>query len=118
MDTIFKECKRINDVFETEYINKSIIICNNPGVMYHLNTILQSQLYPVDILSHLQFKQTLDKFMKGNLRMLIMSDVMYQVLHKKWTEMFDDVQFIFLSGETLMPHYFYSSQKNIISLSL
>ena len=102
MDSIAAKCVRINSVFEDMFIYKSIIVTNNPSVMYHMETILKKQLYPIDRLTFLNLYKVLDAFQKGNLRMLIMSEGVYRILCERHPSIYDDVNVVF-DDDTSVP---------------
>lgn len=97
MEKIMKICENINNVFEDIYINKSIVIANSPKEIYHVYTILEQQNYPIEILHDDHFKEILDRFTNGNIRMMIMSDLMFYVLRTHWNSCLDDVSVYFLT---------------------
>lgn len=98
MEKIMKEFTNINTIFENNNIYKSIVVCYRPNYIYHLQNLLKQQLYPVELLRDDNFFQVLDKFQKGNLRMLIMSPVIFQVLFKRFTVYLKEVNVVLLSG--------------------
>jgi hypothetical protein len=118
MDLIIKECLRINDVFETEYIYKSVVICKSPKYFYHIENILKDLLYPVEILTHMNFGNTISEFHKGNIRMLIISELMFNILLQHFTFEFEAVNIIFLSENIILKqNYTEFSDKKIFNLS-
>ena len=79
MDAIVHECGVINDVFESLSINKSLVVINDLRCTYHIDTILKHQLFPVEKLVYVNFNETLERFVTGTLRMMIMSEAMFRV---------------------------------------
>jgi hypothetical protein len=119
MNSILDECQQINDVFETEYIYKSLIICNDPSHVYHMLTILKQSDFPVELLSYDNFNEMVYKYSNGNVRMLILSDMLYHILESHWEDLFKDVTKIFLTSKTKISHQFYKTlSKKFISLSI
>lgn len=97
MDAIVHECGVINDVFESLSINKSLIVINDLRCTYHIDTILKHQLFPVEKLVYVNFNETLERFVTGTLRMMIMSEAMFRVLQIRYPEIFEEISVIFVS---------------------
>lgn len=120
MDVVMKELSTINTIFENTNIYKSIVVCQRPNYIYHLNNLLKQQLYPVDLLRDDNFHETLEKFKKGNLRMLIMSPVMFHVIYQRFQEYITEVNVFLLSAgceTTITKNNVFFDEKKIFSLS-
>jgi hypothetical protein len=117
MENINNMAHVIETVFQTENIYKSVIITRDVRTMYHLEHILKLQLYPVSILGEYNFYDVIDRFAKGNLRILILSEVMFYLLQSRWSSLADDVKVIFLCHDAHIPTKL-DAQVKIISLSI
>ena len=93
--TAMYECKLINNIYETEYIYKAIIVCNDPYI-----TILSNMLYPIGVLTYQNFQKTISDFYKGKLRLLIISDVMFDIITTQYSKEFEAVNVIFTTDES------------------
>jgi hypothetical protein len=119
MDVIVRECLKIKDYYENHYVNKSLIICNDPMFVFNMALILQKDDFPVEFLNHLNFISTIERFINGNLRMLIISDLMYEAIRYQYERLFNDVSVIFISSKTLINKNYYIEtfkEQNFISL--
>lgn len=119
MKTILEECQKINEVFESEYIYKSLVICNDPSHVYHMLSLLKKSDFPVELLSYDNFNDVMYRFTTGNVRMLILSDMLYHILDSHYEDLFKDVSKIFLTSQTKIAHSFYKTLGGkFISLSM
>jgi hypothetical protein len=100
MDAFVGVCKHINLVFETNYVYKSLVVVRDPAAMYHMYSLLQQQDYPIGRLTSVSFCDTSERFRRGNLRMLIMSEMMFRFVCLVWTHILDDVDVIFCNPDT------------------
>lgn len=116
MDAIFRECDHISHVFESMYVNKSVVVCNNPSNMFHLQIILSQQLFPVETLCHENFTETINRFNQGHIRMMIMSELIFYVLTKYRPDVLEHVNVIFKSGKSQLIGNYQHGDKKIISL--
>lgn len=97
MDTLVKQCQVINRVFESEYIYKSVVIVDDPSTMYHMETILQHQYYPVEAIREECMDSSIMRFREGHIRMLIMSCAVWQMLMDKHPEPLIEANVIFVT---------------------
>lgn len=120
MQRVFSECKVICDVFESIYVYKSIIVCNDTSIMYHMHDLLKTLLFPICIVSQENHIETLQSLLDGNIRMLIMSQPMFDVITEYHMDKVADVDVIFLSSQSVISDqattYFSNDTRKIISL--
>lgn len=100
MKRIADECNRINDIFTTISINKSFVVASDVRDMYYLQTTLVRQSYPVECLSYASMKDTLRRFQRGNLRMLVMGECMFHLLNLRYGHVFEHVNVIFVGTKS------------------
>jgi hypothetical protein len=98
--TAMYECKLINNIYETEYIYKAIIVCNDPYRIFSYITILSNMLYPIGVLTYQNFQKTISDFYKGKLRLLVISDVMFDIITTQYSKEFEAVNVIFTTDES------------------
>lgn len=108
MESIVQECLKIKDYYETYNVNKSLIICNDPMYVFTMRLILLGDDFPVEFLNHINFMNVLQRFMNGNLRMMIMSDLIYEAIRSQHEGLFEDVSVVFLSSKTFIDKSYYT----------
>lgn len=119
MDKIIEECQQIKEYYETNFVNMSVIICNDPMFIQYLREFLLKDDFPIELVHHLNFMEVLEKFLNGRLRMLLMSDLMFEAICNYHKNLFQDVSAIFLSSKSFANIDYYKSchgRYNFISL--
>jgi hypothetical protein len=116
MKSILKECLKINDIFESKYIYKSIVVCKTPKYFYHIHNILKNLIFPVEILTHDNFTKVLSRFHKGEIRMIIVNEMMLNILVRYFVYEIKDVNLILLSENIQLKDNWYFDDNNIFSL--
>ena len=96
MRKIFHKIDIIEDVFETMYITKSMIICKDVPTMYYMKNILTKLDYPVEILTIKNAKDVLIGFSKHKIRMIIVSEACFDVFTSYLSFMFSYFDAIFI----------------------
>jgi hypothetical protein len=115
MDVV-KECDIINNIFEEHYVNRSIIVCNDAAKLFAMTTILTTQCFPLQVVSSNDYMKAFKRLQDGNVRMLIMNEVMFYIITRNYAHVLNDVNFIFVSkGSKLVGSI--DASKNIISLT-
>lgn len=115
MDVV-KECDIINDIFEEHYVNRSIIVCNDAAKLFAMTTTLATQCFPLQVVSNNDYMKAFKRLQDGNVRMLIMNEVMFYIITRNYAHVLNDVNFIFVSkGSKLVGSI--DASKNIISLT-
>jgi len=109
MEKVVNEVKILNDFFESTYIYKSIVLCNEPSHMYHMMSMLKAEQFPIELLTHENFMTVLRKFHQGKLRMLMMSDLMFDLIQRQCQVLFRDVTYVFFTHKTFIPLEYYKS---------
>lgn len=96
MHKIMHDCIAINDIFESIYVYKSIVICTGPRQFVHTQQTLSAMLFPVESLTHISFEQTVARFKSGSVRMLIMSEMMFELISARFVELLQNVNAVFV----------------------
>lgn len=120
MDIIYEECQKINQVFESIYIYKSIVVCNEQKHFYYIPRILKKLLFPVEVITHDTLNSTFKKFQEGKIRMLVVSELMLNILLAYYPYDMDTVDVVFLSKNVILSTETMNNMcnKNIFSLSI
>jgi hypothetical protein len=116
MDVV-KECDIINDIFEEHYVNRSIIVCNDAAKLFAMTTTLTTQCFPLQVVSKNDYMKAFKRLQDGNVRMLIMNEVMFYIITRNYAHVLNDVNFIFVSKGSKLVGRVDVSNKNIISLT-
>lgn len=88
-------CKVINDVYESIYINKSIIVLSHPKHMFCVHLTLTQQHYPVRLLMPHNFQDIVRCFNNGNVRTLVMSSITFSFVLDNLASLMEDVTVVF-----------------------
>jgi len=95
MDRYVNYVKQINDVFESVYVDRSIVLCRNLDTMHNVAEILEGQDYPVAIATIFNTKDPMVKFAEGKVRMLLMTESLLHVVKKYMPDVYDAANVVF-----------------------
>lgn len=120
MDACVKYVKEIDTVFQSIYVDRSIVICKSLSTMYGLSELLSKLDFPIATLTIFDSKTAMTKYMGGMARMLIMSEAMAHVTKQYMPQAFDlaNVLFVVEGVEMSVEEFseYESSGKQIIFL--
>ena len=71
LDDVIAMTNHINDVFESMYISRSMLVCGATSTMYYMYALLSKLDYPVDVLTVHNAQRVLDRFLAHKVRMII-----------------------------------------------
>lgn len=95
MERYVNYVKQINDVFENEYVDRSIVLCRTLDTMHNVAELLEGQDYPVAIATIFNTKDPVVKFTEGKVRMLLMSESLVHVIKKFMPEVYNAANVVF-----------------------
>jgi hypothetical protein len=93
---IVQKLKVVDEVFHSCNIYKSIILLGDVQTRYHMTNQLKALDYPVEHISCYNFFEVLDRFEEGNIRVLVMSEMLLYLLSKHFKEKLADVNIVFV----------------------
>lgn len=118
MDACVKYVKEIDNVFQSIYVDRSIVICKSLDTMYGLGELLSKLDFPLATMTIFDARAPLTKYLEGMARMLIMSEAMALVTKEYMPQAFELANVIFVVEGALMSfeHESFEQEKQIIFL--
>ena len=117
-----EKIKTINDVYESHYIHKSLIVCgfSDLETMYHMNHIMKSLDYPVDVLTVRRSPEVLKRFCAHSLRTLIVGELFGALLETHLSFVASHIDTVFVDRESVKDpswiHRTFNNDQKIIYL--
>jgi hypothetical protein len=100
----FQKIKVINDVYESQYVHKCLIVCgfSDLHTMYHMKHMLERLDFPVDVLTVLRANDVLTRFTKHSLRTLIVGELCGAMMETHLRFLADQIDLVFVDGDSVV----------------